>query len=161
MRHFGRAASRLLVVAAGALIGVTSAWADPAVSTSTPFTYDGVNMCTGEAFMGTGTLHTTMREGLSASGNLESHWYVRIDGLKAVTVSGKTYVVQDVFAHDFTFSKASEDTFVIVAHYVRVGEDGTFVLGDDFYEYLRTHATANATGVPTAFKVDTNDQPCQ
>jgi hypothetical protein len=161
MRHFGRGASLLLMAAAGALVAVTCAAADPGVSTTTPFMYDGVNNCTGEAFSGMGTLHTTSRDGLSASGNIEYHLYATIDGLKAVTVTGKTYVVQDVFAHDFTISTATEDTFVLVAHYVRVGEDGTFLLGDDFYEFLRTHITANANGIPTAFKFDTSDQPCQ
>lgn len=162
MRHFGRRGAFALLIFVGALVAVTCAAADPGVSTTTPFTYAGTNFCTGEPFSGTGTLHTTMREGASASGNIESHVYFRIDGLKALgALSGKTYVVQDVFAHDFTFSKATEDTFAIVAHYVRVGEDGTLVLGDDFYEYLRTHITANANGIPTAFKVDTSDQPCQ
>ena len=161
MRHFGRGVSLLLLVAAGALVAVTCAAADPAVSTTTPFTYGGFNGCTEEAFSGTGTLHMTTREGLSASGNLESHVYTRLDGLQAMTPTGKKYVVQDVFEHDFTISNASEDTFALVAHFVRVGEDGTFVLGDDFYEYFRTHGTANANGIPTAFKVDTSDQPCQ
>ncbi|MFL5982742.1 MAG: hypothetical protein ACJ74R_13640, partial [Gaiellaceae bacterium] len=125
MRHLARGVSLLLVVATGALVALGSAAADPAVSTATPFTYEGTNLCTGEAFMGTGTLHITMREGFSASGNLESHAYARIDGLKAVTlISGKTYVVQDVLAQDFTISKASQDTFELVAHYVRLGEDG-------------------------------------
>jgi hypothetical protein len=161
MRHLGRGGSLLLMAAAGALIAVTCAAAGPGVSTTTPFTYDGFNTCTGEAFSGMGTLHTTSSDGLSASGNIEYHLYARIDGLKAVTLTGKTYVVQDVFAHDFTISKASEDTFAMVAHYVRAGEDGTFVLGDDFYEYMRAHITANANGIPTAFKFDTSDQPCQ
>jgi hypothetical protein len=162
MRHFARRGAFALLVFAGALAAVTCAAADPGVSTTTPFTYGGTNFCTGEPFSGTGTLHTTMTEGVSTSGNIESHAYFRIDGLKAVgALTGKTYVVQDVFADDFTFSKASEETFAIVAHYVRVGEDGTLVLGDDFYEYLRTHITANANGMITASKVDMSSQPCQ
>jgi hypothetical protein len=35
------------------------------------------------------------------------------------------------------------------------------VLGDDFYEFLRTHITANANGIVTAFDVRTNAMPCQ
>lgn len=161
MRHFGRGASLLLAIAAGALFMVAGAAADPGTSTTTPFTYLGSNPCTGEPFTGTATLHTTTSDRASASGNIEYHLYSRIDGLKAMTLLGKTYVVQDIFQDDFTISQASEETFAIVAHYVRVGEDGTFLPGDDFYEYLRAHITANANGIPTAFKFDTSEQPCQ
>ena len=111
--------------------------------------------------MGDGTLHTTTTDNLSASGNIEFHLESRLDGLKAVTLTGKKYVVQDTSNLQFTISKASEETDGIVVHYVRVGEDGSFVLGDDFYEYLKTHITANANGMVTAFKVDMNSQPCQ
>ena len=78
-------------------------------------------------------------------------------------MTGKTYVVHESFNWQFTIGNASQQTFDIVAHYVRVGEDGTYVLGDDFYEYLRTHVAANANGVPTATQVSTSDpiDPCQ
>jgi hypothetical protein len=119
-------------------------------------------MCTEEAFSGTGTLHFLMSENLSTSGVIQSHLDTRLDGLKAVTVTGKRYVVQDTFNWEFVIhGDGAEDTFDITAHFVRVGEDGSFVLGDDFYEYLRTHITANANGMVTAFYVNTNDMPCQ
>jgi hypothetical protein len=161
MRHFARRGAFALLVLAGALVAATCAAAGPGVSTTEPFTYGMTNPCTGEAFVGDGTLHTTMSENLSASGNIESHLEARIDGLKAVTLTGKKYVVQDTFNWQFTIAKGSEETFDIVAHYVRVGEDGSLVLGDDFYEYMKTHITANANGMVTASKVDTNNQPCQ
>jgi hypothetical protein len=157
----GRRASVVIALVACALLAATSTAAAPGVSTTTPVTYLGTNPCTGESFTGTGVVHMVMTENLSASGNLEYHLNSRVDGLTAVTVSGKKYVVQDTFNHDFTFNAASEDTFAIVAHFVRVGEDGTFILGDDFYEYLKAHITANANGMVTAFKVDTSDDPCQ
>jgi hypothetical protein len=151
-----------LVVAGIAMIGATSAAAGPAVSESTPFTYDGTSPCTGEMFTGTGTAHFLLSENVSGSGVIQSHLDVRIDGLEAVAVlSGKKYVAQDTFNHEFVFSKAAEDTFNLTVHYVRVGEDGSFVLGDDFYEYLRAHITANANGLVTAFDVRTNPTPCQ
>jgi hypothetical protein len=59
------------------------------------------------------------------------------------------------------FSGAAEDTFDMTAHYVRLGEDGTFVLGDDFYESMRSHITTNAQGMVTSFFVTTSDDPCQ
>ncbi|MFL6029076.1 MAG: hypothetical protein ACJ74D_03480 [Gaiellaceae bacterium] len=134
------------------------------MSTTTPVMYAGFNPCTEEPFTGNGTAHMVITDSVSASGNIEFHLDVRLDGLKAVgTLSGKKYVVQDSFNWQFSFSKASEETFAVVAHYVRVGEDGTLVLGDDFYEYLKTHITANANGMITAFQVSSNDLPdsCQ
>jgi hypothetical protein len=151
-----------LVFAGGALIGATRAAAGPAVSYTTPITYDGTNSCTEEIFTGTGNAHFVLSENLSASGVIQYHLDTRIDGLQAVAVpSGKRYVVQDTFDHEFVFSNAAEDTFDITAHFVRVGEDGTLILGDDFYEYFRAHITANANGMVTAFSVRTSDAPCQ
>jgi len=151
-----------ILAVAGALIGATGAAAGPAVSTTTPITYAGTNLCTGEAFTGTGSVHFLSSENLSNSGVLQSNLDVKIDGLQAVaTLTGKKYVVQDVFDQSFVFSKASEETFNITAHFVRVGEDGTFILGDDFYEYFRAHITANANGQVTAFDVRESDAPCQ
>ena len=145
-----------------ALIGATGAAAGPAASETIPITYTGTNTCTGEAFTGTGTSHFLLSENLSTSGVIQYHLDVHVDGLQAVgLVSGKRYVVQDTFDHEFVFSNASEDTFDITAHFVRVGEDGTLILGDDFYEYLRTHITADANGNVTAFSVRTSDAPCQ
>jgi hypothetical protein len=144
-----------------ALIGATGAAAGPAVTQTIPFTYGGTNPCTGETFLGSGNAHFLLSENLSASGALQHHLDVRIDGLQAVTPAGKKYVVQDTFNDEFVFNAAAEETFDITAHFIRVGEDATFILGDDFYEYLRTHITANANGMVTAFNVRTNDTPCQ
>jgi hypothetical protein len=149
------------VVTAGALIGATGASADPGVSETAPFTYPGFNTCTGEPFSGTGTIHFVMTDRLSSGGTLEHHLLATIDGLQAVTPFGKRYVVQDTFSDEFVFSGASEETFAITAHYIRVGEDGGFILGDDFYEYIRAHITANANGMVTALDFRTNDMPCQ
>lgn len=161
MRHFGRGASLLLVIAAGALIAVTCASADPAVATSSKITWGGFNTCRGEAFDGTGTLHFLLSNNLSASGAISSDLESWIDGLTAVTVTGQKYVANTLDRDQFTISGAAQFSFDSVAHFVRVGEDGNPVLGDDFYEFLRTHVTVNANGVITDFSVDTSDQPCQ
>lgn len=150
-----------LALGGGALIGATGAGAGPAVSTSTATPYTGVNPCTAEPFEGTGTLHFLLSENLSMSGNIQFHLNSRLDGLKAVTPTGKKYVVQDTFNHDFTIGTASEETFAVTAHFVRVGEDGSFVLGDDFYEYIRAHITANANGDVTASRMEFEETPCQ
>jgi hypothetical protein len=151
----------LLVLGGGALIGATGAAAGPAVSETTAVPYDGTNTCTGETFTGTGNMHFLLGENLSTSGVLQYHLDVRLDGIKAVTPTGKKYVVQDTFNHEFVFGPAAEDTFDMTLHFIRVGEDGTLIIGDDFYEYFRAHITANASGMVTAFDVRTNDMPCQ
>jgi hypothetical protein len=173
MRHFGRSRAlrrpgalravfvlTVLVLGGGTLIGAAGAVGDTA-SMTTPFPYEGENSCTGETFAGTGNLHFLVSESVSTSGVIRSHLNVRIDGLQAVTPTGTKYVVQDIFNHEFVIGPATEDTFDVTAHFVRVGEDGSLVLGDDFYEYLRAHITANANGIVTAVQVSTNDMPCQ
>jgi hypothetical protein len=148
---------------AAALVGATSAMADPAVTETTTFVYDGVNPCTGEYFSGTGNLHSSVTATLSTSGVLEYHMLESIDGLKAVTLLGKRYIVQDVYNHEFVLGSADEDTFQMRAHYIRQGEDGSLILGDDFYYYLRTHITADpTTGAIKSMHVDTSgDDTCQ
>jgi hypothetical protein len=44
--------------------------------------------------------------------------------------------------------------------FVRVGEDGSYVLGDDFYEHFLAHVTVNADGVVTVDDL-TVDARCQ
>jgi hypothetical protein len=144
-----------------ALIAASSAAAGPAVTETSEFLYTGANSCTVEEFSGTGTLQMTVSENLSASGAIQYHLNSRIDGLKAVTPMGKKYVVQDTLNHEFVFSGADEDTYDMTVHYIRVGEDGSFVLGDDFYEYMRSHITVNSLGVITAFYIRMSDVPCQ
>jgi hypothetical protein len=155
-----------LVLGGCALIGATGATAGPAVSTTTPFTYSDTNPCTAEPFTGTGNIHTVISENVSNSGMLQSHYEVRLDGLQAatLTVPPKKYVVQNTFADSFGFDTTdgapSHETFEVTAHYVRQGEDGTFVLGDDFYTRFFAHITANANGDVTAQKIDT-DTTCR
>ena len=102
-----------------------------------------------------------MIENVSASG-FQTYLDTQIDGLKAQgLISGDKYVVQDVFHDHFVVKGATEETSEIVAHFVHVGEDGLPLVGDDFYEYMRSHITANSQGVVTAFHVDVNEgSPC-
>ena len=161
MRIFGRSVCVGIGLVVAALVTATATTA-ATVSQTIPFTYEGSNPCAAfEPFAGTGTLHTTTTENVSTTGAVRYYLSSRIDGLQAVTVTGKKYVVQDVFFHQFVFSAASEDTFDITAHFVRAGEDGTFLAGDDFYEYMRFHITANAQGLVTAFSANTSEMPCQ
>jgi hypothetical protein len=158
-----------LVFGCIALVGATGATAGPAVTTSMQFDYTASNPCAaGELFAGTGTIHMTLAENESTSAMLESQWSVHIDGLKAATVAPfppKRYVVQDTFDHSFGFDETdgapSRDTFQMTAHYIRQGEDGMLILGDDFYARFFAHVTANANGQLTAFNVDAPEVSCR
>jgi hypothetical protein len=148
------------VVVAIALVCASVAAAD--VSETSSFAYTGTNSCTGEAFSGTGNLRFTLSDSLGADGFIHHHLSSRIDGLQAVAlVSGKKYVVQDTYFDEFNFVGANEETFDVRVHYIRQGEDGSFVLGDDFYEWMHTHITTNSLGAVTAFQVSMSDDPCQ
>src|SRR5438128_2861535 len=94
-----------LVLAAGALIGATGATADPAVATTTPFTFNWTNTCMvpAEDFIGTGNLHFLTSSNLSTGGMVQSHLEANLQGLQAVTVSGKKYVVVDTSTQTLVF----------------------------------------------------------
>jgi hypothetical protein len=158
-----------LALSAVALIGATGATADPGVSMTTPFTYADTNPCTGEPFSGTGNLHTVMTESVSSSGVLQHHVEMRIDGLQAVTTPvppnpPKRYVVKDTFDDSSGFDLVSgvpaHATFDTMRQFIRVGEDGTFVMGDDFYAHFVAHLTYNANGDLTAQTVN-EDVTCK
>jgi hypothetical protein len=46
------------------------------------------------------------------------------------------------------------DEFQLLEHYIRQGEDGSLVEDDDFFLWIRLHLTVNATGVPTAERME-------
>jgi hypothetical protein len=152
----------LFALAAAALAIAVEAAAGPAITATTPLTYTVFNTCTGENLTGTANAHSVFTDNLSSSGVLQIKMQVTIDGFQAVGMtSGKKYVVQDTVSEEFVFSDpTTEDTFDKTVHYVRVGEDGGLVAGDDFYASLRAHITVNANGTPV-FRVTTSDMPCR
>lgn len=152
----------LLALAVAALALAAGAAAGPAVSTTTPLAYEASNACTGELVTGTANVHSVFTDNFSSGGVLQVKMQMTIDGFQAVgATSGKKYVVQDTFSEEFVFSDpTAEDTFDMTVHYIRVGEDGGLVAGDDFYVSERIHITVNATGTPV-FRISTSDMPCR
>jgi hypothetical protein len=141
-----------------ALLVPTKAFAESEVVIF-PLTYQSSNPCVvpAEPFTGTGTAHLLVSGNITPSGMAQSHLEVNLQGLKAVTLTGKKYVVvdtaSDTFALDGLDAAPFEETFVITANYVRLGEDATITSGDDFYLHFRIHVTVNANGVPTVERV--------
>jgi hypothetical protein len=148
-----------VLVAGAALIAATGASAGPGISTTTPFFYSNVNPCTLEPFEGTGQLHLLFSQNVSSSGRLQAHIEATFSGLQATTVTGKKYVVvsqenqTDTLDSDFV---PWHQTIEHTVQFVRSGEDGTLLYGDDFFEHFLAHFTVNANGVPTVedFTVD-------
>jgi hypothetical protein len=106
-------------------------------------------------FTGSGQMHFLMSDSASPSGMVHYHLEVSFSGLQAVTflpVAGVKYVVVDVedLTRTFDFDGApSHETFNVIAQFIRTGEDGSLITGDDFYEHILAHITANANGTVT------------
>jgi len=152
-----------LVLGGGALIGATGATAGPAAPTTAPIFFDGTNPCTAEYFAGTGNLHFLLSANLSGGGMVQSHLEANLQGLQAVTVSGKKYVVVDTSTQTLVFDTTDlapfHETLEWIVQFVRQGEDGTFIYGDDFFEHFLAHATVNANGIVTVDDLS-NDTRC-
>lgn len=141
-----------LALAGAALIGATGVAAGPGFSTTTPFFFDGVNPCTGEYFAGNGNLHFLISDNLSSSGQVQFHLETNFAGLQATTLTGKKYTVADQENQTDTFDSDGMPSHGTVEHtlqFIRTGEDGALLMGDDFYEHFLAHITANAQGVIT------------
>jgi hypothetical protein len=143
----------LFVLVGGALVFAAGAAADTAFSTRAPISFSDTNPCTLEPFMGTGFMHMTVSSNLSTSGMVTSHLEANFESLQAVALSGAKYVVpaeaSETVGFDSTDFMPFHETVELDEQFVRLGEDATFVLGDDFYEHFLGHVTVNANGVVT------------
>ncbi len=152
-----------LVLGTSALVTATGATAGSAVATTAPFTFPGTNPCTNEPFVGNGSLHFLTSANLSDGGMVQSHLEANLQGLHAVTVSGKNYVVVDTSTQTLVFDTPDlapfHETLEWIVQFVRQGEDGTFIYGDDFFEHFLAHATVNANGIVTVDDLS-NDTRC-
>lgn len=166
---FGAATSLLapmavLAAAVAVLVGAPSAAAETAVATANPFAFGGDNPCTAEAFSGTGTLHMLVGGTLSADGTAQSHVEANLQGLKATTLLGKKYVVVDTSNQTIVFDTPDlmpyHEKLEWTVQFVRQGEDGSLISGDDFYEHFLAHVTVNANGVVTVDDF-TDDAHCK
>jgi hypothetical protein len=143
-----------LVFGVGALVSAAGATAGPEVSTTTPFTFSGTNVCVTppEDFVGSGQLHLLISDNASNSGNIQFHIEATFSGMQAVTIAGKKYVVISQEDQTDTFDSdgmPAHETLEHTVQFVRSGEDGSLVMGDDFYEHFLAHITANANGTVT------------
>jgi hypothetical protein len=94
----------------------------------------------------------------------QSHWEANLQGMKATTIMGKNYVVVDTSNYTLAFDSTDlmpfHEKLEWIVQFVRQGEDGSLISGDDFYEHILAYATVNANGVVTVEDF-TDDQRCQ
>jgi hypothetical protein len=154
----------LLVTAALALPAAASGAIVKTVETHTPFTDSRFNPCTAEPLVITGFLHSRVYFDVDVDGSTHFVLEFNFENMKATTLTGATYVVKEGVQ---THTNAQSDfipfntQFNFVEQYVRRGESGTFVDGDDFYLAFRMHITVNANGTVTAQRLESNDDVCR
>jgi hypothetical protein len=134
------------------------------VETHTPLTDSRFNPCTGEPLVITGFFHSRVYFDVDLDGSTHFVLEFNLENMKATALTGATYVVKEgVQTHTNAGSEfvPFNNEFNFVEHYVRRGEDGTLVDGDDFYLGFRTHVTVNANGTTTAQRMESNDDVCR
>jgi hypothetical protein len=175
MRHFLRCvrSSRAIfflmvgVGTAAAMIGATGA-AGTTTTTSAPFGFAGTNACVipAEDFVATGNLRLSISGTASSGGTSRSQIGTTLQGLQAqvVTLSGtKKYVVPGESTQSFIIDNDGAPflfTFESIVQFVRQGDDGTYITGDDFYEHVLFRVRVNANGTATVDDVS-GDTRCQ
>ena len=145
----------VLVMAVVALaLSASKAAAQP--TTHLPVPIVGFNLCTGEAFAGAGFLH--VRTTLTTAPNFHMGVEVNLESAQGTTVTGVRYVApsqnsfHQIIDSDFVPANATSEEML---QFIRQGEDGSFVLGDDFYVRTKLHVTVNANGEMTVDNLET------
>jgi len=151
-----------VIVAALLLVAVvpSTASADTGVTFEQRVAFAGfeTNACTGEEFYATGYFHIKTHQSVSLDGRLNTTTEFNFEDIKGIAlVTGATYIeaaeTSSSWQRDFDFvpqSSTYEDDVVMN----RLGENGTFVLGDDLYQKVLMHYTVNANGTLTANQFD-------
>ena len=155
----------LLATAALALPAAASGAIVKTVETHTPFTDSRFNPCTAEPLVITGFLHSRVYFDVDLDGSTHFVLEFNFENMKAVaTTTGATYVVKESIQ---THTNAQSgfvpynSEFNFVEHYVRRGETGALVDGDDFYLAFRMKVTVNANGTTTVSRLESNEDTCR
>ena len=151
VRWLRRAARDIpVLIAAMALLAMPAsrAAAQPVVTeTHVPFNFSLFNQCTGELFTGSGFFHEKITS--QSSPNFHESVEMNLENAQGFTSSGVRYVVTGQQSSHTIFdtdSAPADQTFELMFHFIRQGEDGAFVAGDDFYLREAAHFTINANG---------------
>ena len=136
----------------------TPALSDTIVEQHIPLAGIFTNDCTGEAFNVTGYFHTKIHMNVTLDGRITTSNEFNLESVKGVAlVGGATYVMtaetSQMWNRDFDFvpQTANYESHTIMN---RLGENGTFVLGDDLYNKVLAHLTVNGNGTTTVNRVE-------
>ena len=141
-----------LVVLAAAAIAVAAT----TVNQTIPVATGAYNSCTDELVAVEGNLHTTSRTTVSG-GRVHIGVTYHFTGVNGTTPLGARYVMMDVQNYQTNFSTdfaPSEETAQRTMNLTRLGEDGSFVDGDDLRVHVIAHVTVNPNGLITADKTE-------
>lgn len=150
--------TRFLALVALSLLAVSAAataLAETTVNQTFPFSGMAYNQCADEFIVIEGNQHTTTRLHTSDDGRLHFQMKDHMTGVKGTALmSGARYAMMDVVntQSNSTGFAPGESTFERTHILTRLGEDGSFVLGDDLRVHTIVHVTINANGAMTADK---------
>jgi hypothetical protein len=141
-----------VMVAAALVVPANKAAAQPVVlDRHVPFDFAATNPCTGEPFTGSGFFHLKIT--LTVAPNFHLSVEENFESAQGTTASGVRYVVPlQLATHTIIDSDVAPVTATqeVMEQFIRQGEDGTFVMGDDFFLRFKFHLTVNANGDVTA-----------
>jgi hypothetical protein len=162
-----RIRSRAAASAAAMLAcGIIAATANAAATTlAEPFVTEMIS-CTGEPVVLEGTIHTKTTVNLPPSGGGMTSTEINLSGVTGTgMLSGARYVDSRQYTETSRFSPdptgGSTGTVEFSEVLNRQGEDGLLVVGDDLHARLLVHVTFNASGNPTATKVEAPPPECR
>ncbi len=128
----------------------SKAAAQATVDQHVPFSEAVINPCTSELFSGSGFFH--IKTVVTFTPNTHFSSELNVEDFKGATATGVTYVATEessfhtIFDTDVAPATQNQE---FTEHFIRQGEDGTFIMGDDFYARVRAQLTINANGVVT------------
>jgi hypothetical protein len=123
-----------------------------------PLAGGNTNDCTGEFFSITGFFHTKVHMSTTLDGRMNTTTEFNLESVKGVVVAtGVTYVET---AETSTMWNRDLDSVPQTSNYEshvlmnRLGEDGSFIAGDDSYSKVLMHYTVNANGTVTVQRAE-------
>src|SRR5438105_8326502 len=120
----------LAAAALAVLLPAGRAAAQPVVDAHMPITGVVVNPCTGETAKGSGFVHVKVFESLDPNDHVSME--ANVESFEAITLTGVRYVVpEQLSSHTIADSDGVpvNATDEEMAHLIRQGEDGSFVMG--------------------------------
>ena len=152
-----------VIVITGLLLGLMAppARADDTIEYRVPFLIISTNGCVTpfETFQGTGFFHVKVHMSVGADGSTHASTEFNVESAQATAVI-PPFARYVETAETSTSSNAASDTVPREetredhVSFIRLGETGTYVFGDDLYQKVLAHMTVNANGQTTVDRAE-------